>query len=87
MASSSAWPGDVAVEQLPGYDDCRPTTDLPWVRLSPDHAGVGAGRTVKLQVRLDARQLEPGTHVVYLRMREDTPYDVPDVRIRLVVRR
>ena len=43
-----SWPGDVAVEQLPGYDDCRPTTDLPWVRLSPDHAGVGAGRTVKL---------------------------------------
>ena len=40
-----AWPGDVTVEQLPGYDDCRPTTDVAWVRASPDHARVGPDRT------------------------------------------
>ena len=82
-----AWDGFANVEQLPGYDDCRPSIDLTWVRATPDHASVGPDHTAKVRLRLDARDLEPGVHLVWLRVREDTPYDVPDVRIRLVVRR
>ena len=38
-----AWDGFATVEQLPGYDDCRPSTDVPWVAATPDHALVGPG--------------------------------------------
>ncbi len=82
-----AWDGFSDVEQLPGYDDCRTTTDLPWVRATPDHGRVAPGEAAQVELDLDARQLDPGVHLVWLRVREQTPYDVPDVRVRLVVRR
>jgi N-acetylneuraminic acid mutarotase len=81
-----AWDGFPDVELLPGYDDCRPSTDLPWVQAGPDRAVVGPGGSTQVRLDVDATDLTPGVHVAYLRVRESTPFAVRDVTIRVVVR-
>jgi N-acetylneuraminic acid mutarotase len=77
-----------SVEQLPGYDDCRPAKDLPWMRPSRTRGSVRPERSTTLRIKLDARHIaDPGIHTAYLRFREDTPYPTRDVRIRMIVRR
>ena len=67
--------------------DCGSAHDRSWLRTSGT-GKVAADRSRTVTVTLDARRVSgPGVYDAYLRFSDDTPYQTPPVRVRLVVRR
>lgn len=72
-------------EMLPGYGGCDPAgTGVPWLSVHPQRGTLAPGRSVKITLTLDARQVaQPGTYEAMLTVREDTPYKAPSVGVTL----
>lgn len=75
-----------ASEQLPTYGDCEPV-DVPWLSLDSKTVLLAPGRSVQLTVKLDAGKLSAGVHQAGVWVKEDTPYLVNPVDVRLDVRK
>ena len=78
-----------AVEQLPGLDDCVPTTDVPWLAAAPVTLRLPPGAHVTVTVRLDASVTavdRTGIYTAALAIGTDTPYTYPVVPVRMTVR-
>ncbi|MGH3346522.1 MAG: S8 family serine peptidase [Nocardioides sp.] len=81
----SVAPGFVAAnstEMLPTYGACAPQ-DVPWLSLDPRAVTIRPGDTVKVTLRLDADHLEPGSYDATAWIKEDTPYLVAPVGVRM----
>ncbi|MEU8397100.1 kelch repeat-containing protein [Nonomuraea sp. NPDC048892] len=72
-------------EVLPTLDDCDPAgTAAPWLSADPGHGTLAPGRSVRVTLTLDARELaEPGTYEARLTVNEDTPYPAPAIGVTL----
>jgi hypothetical protein len=67
--------------------DCAQAHDQAWLRTARS-GKIQADRSRTVKVTLDARRVSgPGVYDAYLRFADDTPYAIPPVRVRLVVRR
>ncbi|MFC5825939.1 S8 family serine peptidase [Nonomuraea insulae] len=72
-------------EVLPGFDGCDPAgTDAPWLSADPSHGTLAPGRSARVTLTLDARELDrPGTYEARLTVNEDTPYPAPGIDVTL----
>ncbi|KAB8195434.1 S8 family serine peptidase [Nonomuraea phyllanthi] len=72
-------------EVLPGYDGCDPAgTDAPWLSADPARGTLAPGRSARVTLTLDARELaQPGTYAAGLTIVEDTPYPAPRIGVTL----
>ncbi|SEF11095.1 S8 family serine peptidase [Jiangella alba] len=83
--SDGVYYGDLAVERLPGYTDCAPSADLPWLRVVSPAGELKPGESRTVRVLLDGRRLAAGEYLASLRVDETTPYATPPVVVRLTV--
>lgn len=83
--SDGVFYGDFAVERLPGYTDCAPSADLPWLRIASPTGELRPGESRTVRVVLDGRRLVAGEHLASLRVDEATPYATAPVVVRLTV--
>ncbi|WP_326636907.1 S8 family serine peptidase [Nonomuraea fuscirosea] len=72
-------------EVLPTLDACDPAgTAAPWLSADPGHGTLAPGRSVRVTLTLDAREIaEPGTYEARLTVNEDTPYPAPAIDVTL----
>ena len=75
-------------EELPGYDQCTGTADVPWLSETPTDVTIQPGKTAKVTVTLDANVpsiTQPGTFTAQLTIGAKTPYAIPPVDVSLTV--
>ena len=81
----SVGPGFVpanSTQVLPTYGACAPE-DVPWLSLDRQAITIRPGDTVKVTLRLVANNLEPGSYDAAAWIKEDTPYLVAPVGVRM----
>lgn len=62
--------------------------DVPWVSTQPVSGTLGTDADQLVQVRFDAGVSaidQPGTYIMQLKVKENTPYDVPNVPVTMTV--
>ena len=73
------------VELYPGLTDCD-SVDVPWLSEDPTEGTVPQGGSVPVTVTFDTTVLnQPGDYFAHLKIKENTPTDVPDVGVTLHV--
>jgi N-acetylneuraminic acid mutarotase len=73
-------------EVLPGFDQCGPAADVPWLSVSPTSFTLAPKATIKLTVTLDASTVsQPGDYAASLTFTTNTPYQVTPTPIVMTV--
>lgn len=73
-------------EVFPGLTNCGGVVDVPWLSENPSSGTIPNGQNQIVQVTFDATNLfQPGDFLAHLRVKEDTPYTVPDVQVTMHV--
>ena len=73
------------VELYPGLTDCD-TVDIPWLSEDPVEGTVPEGGSVPVSVTFDTTVLnQPGDYFAHIKVKENTPTDVPEVGVTLHV--
>jgi hypothetical protein len=57
--------------------------DVPWLSEAPTTATVPAGGSVTVDVTLDSTVVAPGVYSAQLKFTHDTPYDVPNLPVKM----
>ncbi len=86
--STGGFTPTAASEVLPDFDVCGVTPDVPWLSIDPLTGTVPAGDSVSVTVTLDASVAEvdqPGAYLAAITVKEDTPYAVAPVDVRMDV--
>jgi N-acetylneuraminic acid mutarotase len=69
-------------EVFPGLINCSAAVDVQWLSEDPVSGTVQPGQSVIVNVTFDAGQVnQPGDYFANLKVKEDTPYAVPDVQV------
>ncbi len=75
-------------EVLPGYDQCAATADVPWLSEDKTEVTIQPGKSVKVNVTLDANVpsiTQPGTYTAQITIAAKTPYVIPPVDVAMTV--
>ncbi|GAB3439625.1 hypothetical protein GCM10027436_22020 [Actinophytocola sediminis] len=72
-------------ESLPTYGACAPA-DVSWLSLDTDRVTLAPGQRVRVTVRLSGTVSQPGTYTAGIWVKEDTPYLVEPIDVRMRVR-
>ena len=75
-------------EVLPGYDQCTTTADVPWLSEDKTEVTIQPGKSVKVNVTLDANVAaitQPGTYTAQLTVGAKTPYAIAPVTVTMTV--
>ncbi len=75
-------------EVLPGYDQCTSTADVPWLSEDKTEVTIQPGKSVKVNVTLDANVAaitQPGTYTAQITVGAKTPYAIAPVGVTMTV--
>jgi Carboxypeptidase regulatory-like domain/Kelch motif len=76
------------VETLPGFNQCGPPADVPWLSANPTSFTIAPKTTVTVTVTLDASMSavsQPGTYKALLTLQTNTPYRYSPVNVTMNV--
>jgi hypothetical protein len=76
-------------EVLPGFTDCAPVADVPWLSESATQVTIRPGGHTTVTLTLDptaASITQPGTYPASLVLTTDTPYQTPPVDVTMTVK-
>ncbi|MCB0164220.1 MAG: S8 family serine peptidase [Anaerolineae bacterium] len=73
---------------FPGRPTDCPPPDVPWLSVTPDTGTLAPGATQDISVTFDANVAEvmqPGVYAAELRLKPDTPYNVPPIAVTMTI--
>jgi hypothetical protein len=76
-------------EVLPGFTDCTPAADVPWLSESTNQATIQPGGHATVTLTIDpgvASITQPGTYTASLLLTSDTPYAIPRLDVTAAVK-
>jgi N-acetylneuraminic acid mutarotase len=87
--SSGGFTPTAESELLPGFEQCAPSTDVPWLSASQSTLTLRPGQSATLTVKLAATSVagvaQPGTYTAQLGIRSNTPYPVAPIGVTMTV--